>query len=477
MTSSSNPPFKTALLQLYMDGCRNNPNHLSLDTWLSMPITQTFPELVHRLIVHTRSVERGKGEWRTAYTILLRWASIHPNPDHVGRYVDCLRECIQHGSWKDLPYFAEYVLEETKQPHHVLILACIRLLNDQLDADSACAESNIRAISHASKWIPRETSRFRWLFYLLAVDWTDRHKPYYYLYARTPSQKESALKKSLGEYRQEVSRLSRYPFKQSGTRVVLDTLDHYIKQSVRILEEKRASESIADDISRSFALYGIQQRIFFLQHGWERYLRAVSKQSRMGRVLPIIDLSRSMYENNRFALWNAIGMACLVAYQTPIHERRVLTIDYHPCWIDLSACTDLVHMVDTILTCGRGNTLPRVDQTLSILKEAMIATSDPATLDVLICSNFAWIDDPSSVTALSDDFFPLRNTSLLLWKVAHASAHPSLPPALCTRHYLAMFSSVSAQLFFQIMERRYLYPSLRQGTPYDSVLQTLFAND
>lgn len=480
MTSVQIPSFHYALLQLYMDGCRHATDHHSIDAWLSMSATHVFPELVHRLIVHTRSVERGKGEWRIAYALLLRWASMHPLND-ITPYVNCLRECIREGSWKDVAYFAEYVLEQTHQPHHPLILACIRLLNDQLNADSVVADSNIRAISHVSKWIPRENSRFRWLFYLLAVDWTVRHKPYYYRYAHTTYQKEAVLKKSLGEYRQEVSRLSRYPFQTTGGggRTVLDTLDRFVKQSIRILDAKRDAALIRDDGDRAFAFHGIQERIFFLQHGWERYLRAVSSTPTvMGRVLPVIDLSRSMYEHNRFALWNAIGMACLVAYHTPIGERRVLTIDYHPSWIDLSDCTDVVHMVETILTCGRGNTIPRVDHTLAILKQAMASTDDPPLanegIEVLICSDLSWIDQPSAIAALSDDFFLERNVSLVLWKLAHGSTHPHVPVSLCARSHVAMFSGVSASLFLKIMERRHWYPSLRKGKPYDSVLQTLF---
>ena len=449
-----------------------------------------IPEIVSRFILHTRSVEYGKGEWHIAYVILFKWIMMNhdltaiQSLDPSSIYIQCLFDMTKVGSWKDIVYFAEYVLEQTRKPHHPIIATCIQLVNDQLAMDVKHAKNDTHSISHVSKWIPREKSKLGWLFYLLAYDWTLRHKPYYYKYATTLSQKESAIRKSLKEYRILVSQLSNESIKHSPTRKLIQSVDYYVKQSMEILQIKTRTETdySLDDTTYQTRMYDIHQRIYFLQNSWERYVNIVSKRETIVHVLPVIDISRTMYTDNQFALLSSIGMACVLCQKTIPSKRRILTIDYHPSWIDLSHCNNIVEMVDTIFRSSRGNTVANVSNTLRMLQSAFHASEYTSeSLDVILFSNMNWLSDPSFIDTMSEPVFTERNVKFILWKISHDSSETNhvidIPDALQESKRISMYSGVSPTLCIRMLEKRHFYPSLREQTPYESIMQMIFAPD
>lgn len=472
--------FKQSLVQLYWDACRSppiegfaSPIHRRIHAFFSCPIVSQMPELVRQLIAHIRDVEHGKGEWHISYDMLYTWFSLDPHAytcslDDSSIYVNCLRDFIQYGSWKDMKYFAGYVLKQSNRPHHPLIGACIRLFNDQLTVDLASHST----VSHAAKWVPRESSTYSWLFYRLASDWASRHRPYYQRHATTQPQKQSAMRKSLGEYRRMVSRLAAHPAKEIGERTLLYTLDSFVKRSLEIIE---ARKHVVDEGAFDWTVH---HQTMLLQNSWEKYVASVSDEAVLGNLLPVMDISKTMHEHNQFAYRNAMGMACFLCQKMNPFRRRIITIDYHPSWIDLSSCATLVDMIDTILSSSRGNTVPRIKNTFAMLKTAVASASLPETepLDVVVLSNMSWLAD--SIEDLTDDFFYDTNISLVLWKICNGSTDTyspvSIPASLYMRPKIAMYSGISPLLCSRLLEQRHWVPHVRDQTAYSSILQTLF---
>ena len=67
--------------------------------------------MLYKLIGHTRDVKEGKGEYSLSYMQLWVWYQKHP--EHA---VNALKSFVEmaddhpYGSWKDIKYFAEYVM-------------------------------------------------------------------------------------------------------------------------------------------------------------------------------------------------------------------------------------------------------------------------------------------------------------------------------------------------------------------------------
>ena len=81
----------------------------------------------------------------------------------------------------------------------------MKLINEQLKKDEENYLNNSKSISLVAKWIPRENSKFKWLFILLSSD-------YYSVYLNSSHDNKSyikALTKCKCSYRQLISTLNK----------------------------------------------------------------------------------------------------------------------------------------------------------------------------------------------------------------------------------------------------------------------------
>lgn len=115
------------------------------------------------------------------------------------------------GSWRDAPNICLFLKKESKQgEQHPLIDHIIELMNSVLYDETVYFEKTKTCITNIAKWIPRETSKNKWLFEKLAVHWSKTHT--YLLnndFSKKKSSYDSALRKCYMNYRKIVSKLSK----------------------------------------------------------------------------------------------------------------------------------------------------------------------------------------------------------------------------------------------------------------------------
>lgn len=167
-----------------------------------------YLSLLFRIIGHTRDIIEGKGECTLAYMMIYTWYNYYPDLSLFA--LTCMvtsKENQEHpyGSWKDIKYFCGYCRKQGENEEHPLIKHAINLANTQLKKDYINYVNNLNNISLVSKWIPRESSSFGWLFSLMATN-------YFSEYVKTAQTIESHIKSILKcktDYRKIISCLNK----------------------------------------------------------------------------------------------------------------------------------------------------------------------------------------------------------------------------------------------------------------------------
>jgi hypothetical protein len=152
-------------------------------------------DLLFKLVLYTRDIGKGKGEQLLSYMMLFEFYKIFLNKAYK------LLELFvwQYGSWRDIPYFCDYISKTTSRYDDAFIIKAVNIMNDQLYKDMKKCENEV--ITTAAKWVPREGSKFSWLFTLLMENWTKRYCPYIFSTAKTSEQMIKARYKASANYR------------------------------------------------------------------------------------------------------------------------------------------------------------------------------------------------------------------------------------------------------------------------------------
>jgi hypothetical protein len=189
-----------------------------------------FLSILYRMIGYTRDIIDGKGEYTLSYMMIYRWhmdVHIMLSAFMVNCFVDLKPPYFlvcndvdtntndtntntntnkhPYGSWKDLPNLCNYVKEKERTEEHLLITWCVNTINNQLKIDEKALieKSNISLVA---KWVPREKSKYGWLFNKLAFSYFSEFLATAYKYNR--EQRKRAENKCKTYYRQLVSKLN-----------------------------------------------------------------------------------------------------------------------------------------------------------------------------------------------------------------------------------------------------------------------------
>lgn len=177
---------------------------------------EPFLILLYKMIAHTRDIVYGKGERKLTYMMISVWYKHYPVfaiyalyrlfdllslPEKglpLDIYLNSYLSSRKHsfGCWKDIKYFCWYVAEHSaKKKDDPLIEIAITIMNDQLNRDLTVVNTCMKSpeysyydgkyqmrkyISYVAKWVPRENTKFDWVFDKLALDWAHRITPYYF---------------------------------------------------------------------------------------------------------------------------------------------------------------------------------------------------------------------------------------------------------------------------------------------------------
>ena len=348
-----------------------------------------------KMIGYTRDIIDGKGEYQLTYMMIYIWSIYYPKLAEIAINL-LLRTEKSHmlGSWKDIKLFCDYCkTQHTIDPntnYKRMITFCIDLINYQLRKDLENYDKGL-PISLAARWVPREKSKYGWLFKELAFSFFPEYFQFHYI-------NSDAIKKSYTKYRQLCSKLNKYldtvQIKQCENNWQSIDFNHvtsltFAKQTHSFLEDKNNDRKRCADNFKIFLDKKIQngkeingKRIsldFFIKEARELLYKRKQQQNQQDtppKLQTQINILNSLWKSQLHepkTLQNFITMIDVsfsmdglskdiaIALGIRISEvsslrNRIMTFGEHPNWLNLSNCPDFISKVDMITKCDWGGT-------------------------------------------------------------------------------------------------------------------------
>ena len=445
-------------------------------------------KILYKMIGQTRDIIDGKGEYTLTYMMIHTWYSLFPNLALFA--LKCLVDfgdegnTHQYGSWKDIKYFCEYCKKQGAADDHPLIKYAIELINTQLRTDATQFElETVKSISLSARWVPREKSKFSWLFFLLA-----RH--YFSQYidtAKTDNSKRSAVLKCNTEYRKLVSKLNvkldTLQIKQCGKRWSDIDFNHLTsisgsKQRKALLninadKTQRSEEEDRIECARKFKEYiqkgvrgeveikgkrigmevltkqaldlikemrcadvdeNVRAQIDLLNAQWKNNS---TQTGALSKIIAMVDVSGSMSGD---PLNVAVALGIRVAEKSSL-GRRVMTFSSVPSWCNLDNITDFVDMVDAVNGAEWGLNTNFYAALMLILEKIKETKLPPEEVEGMVLAIFSDMQIDAGNTGL--DMFstiekkytkagmelygvPFKVPKILFWNLRSSDGFPAL---------------------------------------------------
>jgi len=491
---------------------------------------------LYRMLAHTRDVVSGKGEYALAYRMLLVWHGHFPElaeraletwvrsegparnegrvrsegPERPAQQPCKLPEGQPYGSWKDIKYVAEYVKTVTQDANHPLIQAGMALIQAQLAEDmAALGTEDIGKVSLCAKWVPREPSRFGWLFRRLAESTcvTDAshksrkqaYKAYRTMLSQLNAHLDTVQVKQCGGYwayidhhkttsitlsrnRKAFMNLTKKGEQRSEDPDRVTCAQHfkaYLDQRIKTGGEVKGRNVGLNDFTRQ-AIQLLNQRnnadreqeVAVLNAQWASNGRR--NPHALTKIVAMVDTSGSMEGD---PLWVAIALGIRVA-ETSLLGPRVLTFNTTPAWHRLDTSDGFVAKVDHLRRANWGGTTDFYAALRLILEALQEQQVPPAETEGLVLaifsdmqinqadSRFGTKDMQETVAAMyAEAGYPCPH--LLFWNLRHTDGFP----CLSTVSGASMMSGFSPSLLNAFCEQG--AEALQQATPWQMLVDTL----
>ena len=380
--------------------------------------TQTIPDaerkellvVLYKIIGLTRDMVDGKGEYSLAYMQIFVWHEFYPSLAKfaLDKFV-LLDNEHPYGSWKDMKYLCNYVLDKTNDKNHILIHYACDLMIRQLNIDLESVEGK----TLVGKWVPREKcKRFGWIFNILAEKCFEN----YLATAKTQEQRVKAINKCKMEFRKICSKLNReldtVQIKQCAK--VWASIDHSKTTSITNSRQKKAflnlnkkgeqrsqeddriacAENYTNKIKAAtsgtgpeikgkrvglddFAKEAIKLNTQTNNTSTQLEKDALNSQWRdnskltgaLGEMVAVVDTSGSM--TGAGAIYPALSLGIRVAEKSKL-GKRVITFSADPAWHNLEGVNDYTDCVRVLQTANWGmttNFLKMFDMVLNAIIE------------------------------------------------------------------------------------------------------------
>ena len=486
--------------------------------------------IICKLIAHTRDIIDGKGECKLTYMMI---DCLYDFDEFLAFYLVTLilnndennnSNIIQYGSWKDLKGFCAYVKEHNSQADekHKLIDYCVVYANHCLRKDV-----NSNKPSLLAKWLPREGSKYNWLFKLLARNYFTEYLESAKIKGSNDI-KERAVKKAMMDYRKVCSQINKVldttQVKQCGkqwsqinpnkvTSITMnkqkkaflnvkkdgsqrskledrvkcaENFNEYIAKIVRgEVEAKGARIGIVDFVKSAYRLNpscsAQLNEIQLLNAQWENN----SKQTgALGKFIAMVDVSGSMSGDPMDA---AIGLGIRVAEKSSL-GNRVMTFSENPTWVNLdseseSGFVNKVYKVHKADWGGNTNFYAALQLILEAIKTAKMSAEEVEDMVLAVFSDmqidqadnkfgslYSNIEKLYAETGIAICGKPYKPPHILFWNLRHTGGFPNLT----TQANTSMLSGFSPAMLNIFCEQG--IEGLQQFTPW-STLMTCLANE
>lgn len=392
--------------------------------------------LLYKITAHTRDIVDGKGEMDLCWMQLYNWWEYNPKLAYymIDKIV-YIKGTHQYGSWKDIKYLCDYIYKRTDNYDHEFINVLIKLTNFYLR--KLLKEKDNNSLKLLVRWIPREKSkRFGWIFKKLACDY---NKKYIETSIGKDSQRKKARKKCYMEYRKLISNLNRdiktvqinmCGKNWSDIQIKNITSKTMSKNKTAFLNLKKVEGKIVERSNEEdrkacaqnlknhlelvknkdlnikingkrcnvyeFVRDALKNKNFELEKDIinAQWNDNKSNNTKLGKIIPMVDTSGSMECDSCVPLYNAMGLGIRISEKT--HEafkNRIMTFSENPTWVVLKdndtfcekvykvreaewgMTTNLYKAFRAILDVLKKNSIPPVDVedlTLAIFSDMQI---------------------------------------------------------------------------------------------------------
>jgi len=400
---------------------------------------------LYNLILSTRSILHGKGLRTISYMMLKSWEDKMHGSKETHSYCYCngctphnkITDCqndillsfVIQGSWKDIKYFCDYCIHNGWKEDHDIIKQAICLMNSQIRIDLEQLNSNTEKprLSFASKWAPREGSKFHWLFVHLAKNFY----AHYLEKATTPLAVEKATKKAYMEYRKTIAKLnmalntveinqcenqwSSIDFHKVSKTTVLLQMNAFLNTNklgiqrtftkdreqcatsfMTAIENKKIGKIKVEMyrvVQEAFELWknkkNIQAEIYEKKKEWINKLwleQGIEDANFKKLTITMVDMS--MEQNAQYA---AIGIACKIAENSTL-GNGILTFSGNAKWINFESCKTFMDKIEKIDTEGA---VPHINTNfynaysiiMDVIKEIKMTPEEIKNITLIILSN------------------------------------------------------------------------------------------
>ncbi|HIF48724.1 MAG TPA: DUF2828 family protein [Cytophagales bacterium] len=490
--------------------------------------------LLIKLIIHTRDLN-GKGERSLTYMMLLELWIKKPEYAYFIFETMMLNKNIKdpYASWKDIKYLCQYIKNETAgDTEHPFISWLIELTNFHLkqDWDVFVTKTN-KNISLLAKWIPREKSKFGWLFKLLVKNMFAR----YYETAKTKQASVAADKKARKEYRIICSTLNKFldttQIKQcNNSWRFIDpnnvTSITFSKQKQAFFNQKQTNHKLVERSEKEDRIQCRKNFVNYLNMKKEKqetikgkrcsiydFVKDAIKYGKMedeeakllketinsqwqnnskqnfnlDNMVTLVDTSGSMEQEDCQPLYNAIGLGIRISEKTtPAFRNRILTFSAEPTWVNLDNCKTFCDKVKKIRKANWGmntNIYKACELILYAIKVARLTPEDIKNLTLVILSDMQ-IDHSQKNSYSSNTLYenlktlfqdaglemygiPIYPPNILFWNLRKTDGFPSQT----TENNITMLSGFSPLLLNVFCNKG--FEQLKKINPYDMLLEIL----
>ena len=308
--------------------------------------------LLYKIIGQTRDIIKGKGEWQLSFVQIYVWYQYYPNLAFFAFQQFVLsskQNSHPYGSWKDIKTFCQYIKDKTRNENHPLIIFAINLLVMQISNDFELANKGYK-ISLAGKWVPREKSKYSWLFKLIA------HHYNYYIQENVRNEKKIFM-----NFRKKISFLNRYlktpqifmsskkwrdiDFNKATSLTIYKYKKAFLNQTLN-KDRDICSQKFKKFVQKSNNLYGkrcylyqLVKSVLFSMSDIENEI--INKQwidnnnnKDMKNVIPLLDTSIYMLSDDNKPLYTAIGLGIRISENSiGAFRNRLLIYSDFPTWI------------------------------------------------------------------------------------------------------------------------------------------------
>lgn len=494
--------------------------------------TGTLPEkevakghlsILYRMIGQTRDIIDGKGEYALSYMMVYTWHKFYPILAKFA--LKCFvtlgnKESHQYGSWKDLKYFCQYCRNQCDNIDSSLINYSISLINDQLKMDYKNLISDTCTISLAAKWVPREKSKFGWLYKALATDYFSE----FLATAKTDKQKTNAILKCKTEYRKVLSTLNRYidttQIKQCEQ--TWQDIDFNKVTSVTLAKQKRAflniknngeprypdnfdriqcADNFKDHIQKAvkgelemkgkrIGMADFTKQAWYLLNHYDNDVERdllnsqwrdnSSQNAALGKMIAMVDVSGSMGGDPMDV---AIALGIRIAEKSLL-GKRIMTFSARPSWVNLEPYPDFISQVEVIKSSDWGmntNFYAALDLILDAIIMNKMASEDVQDMVLVILSDmqmdnsdkcnkqtlYETMKTKYEVAGIRINGVPYKPPHILFWNLRSTSGFPTLS----NQPNASMMSGFSPTLLNLFCEQG--LDALQSCTPWSLLVKSL----